>query len=225
MGVVGSYRQDRAGRQMSHVALQQQIPGAGHATASILNPSLVACAPFSCHRRTPAARSARGAVIPIECNGAPVEGISCAIHHGILRASLASTLSGSRRPFGDLIESAADNLAGKGRQLNETLNQLLSQALTALNEAGETSPDHAEAWRYLSQSALYQNDHQFVALNLAEFHRLVHQISTMTWPTRTDRRGRSRHRPKVRERQQIRAGLPMSTTRRRTTTLVQIPSQ
>ncbi|RZH89838.1 mammalian cell entry protein, partial [Staphylococcus aureus] len=70
---------------------------------------------------------------------------------------------------GDLIESAADNLAGKGRQLNETLNSL-SQALTALNEG---RGDFVAITRSLALfvSALYQNDQQFVALNenLAEF--------------------------------------------------------
>ncbi|ORA04329.1 mammalian cell entry protein, partial [Mycobacterium angelicum] len=72
-------------------------------------------------------------------------------------------------PFGDLIESVADNLAGKGRQLNETLNSL-SQALTALNEG---RGDFVAITRSLALfvSALYQNDQQFVALNenLAEF--------------------------------------------------------
>lgn len=110
-----------------------------------------------------------GAVIPIERTQVPVEWDQLRDSiNGILR-QLGPTERQPKGPFGDLIESAADNLAGKGRQLNETLNSL-SQALTALNEG---RGDFVAITRSLALfvSALYQNDQQFVALNenLAEF--------------------------------------------------------
>src|SRR5260370_18141424 len=71
--------------------------------------------------------------------------------------------------FGDVIDSFADGLAGKGKQINTTLNNL-SAALTALNEGrGDFfAVLHSLA---LFVNALHQNDKQFVALdqNLTQF--------------------------------------------------------
>ncbi|MBV9515727.1 MAG: MCE family protein, partial [Mycobacteriaceae bacterium] len=72
-------------------------------------------------------------------------------------------------PFGNIIESAANGLEGKGQQINKTLNSL-SEALTALNKG---RGDFFGVVRSLAVfvNALYQNDQQFVALNndLASF--------------------------------------------------------
>ncbi len=72
-------------------------------------------------------------------------------------------------PFGDVIESAANGLAGKGQQINKTLNSL-AEALTALNKG---RGDFFGVVRSLALfvNALYQSDQQFVALNndLASF--------------------------------------------------------
>ena len=83
-------------------------------------------------------------------------------------------------PFGEVIESFADGLAGKGKQINTTLNSL-SQALTALNEG---RGDFFAVVRSLALfvNALHQDDQQFVALNqnLAEFTtRLAHSDSDL----------------------------------------------
>ena len=140
------------------------------ATASILNPSLVASRTIQLsppYSGGPVLGD--GDVIPIERTQVPVEWDQLRDSiNGILR-QLGPTPQQPKGPFGDLIESAADNLAGKGKQVNETLDNL-SKALTALNEG---RGDFVAITRSLAQfvSALYQNDQQFVALNdnLAQF--------------------------------------------------------
>ena len=75
---------------------------------------------------------ADNAVIPIDRTKCPPSGINCAT------AWLTSFPSSAPKEqpkglFGDIIESYADGLAGKGKQINTTLNSL-SRALTALNQ-------------------------------------------------------------------------------------------
>jgi phospholipid/cholesterol/gamma-HCH transport system substrate-binding protein len=173
MGVrVGSIDKiEPAGDQMRvtlHYSNKYKVPA--KATASILNPSLVASRTIQLsppYTGGPVLKD--GAVIPIERTQVPVEWDQLRDSiNGILR-QLGPTEQQPKGPFGDVIESVADNLAGKGKQVNETLNSL-SQALTALNEG---RGDFVAITRSLAQfvSALYQNDQQFVALNdnLAEF--------------------------------------------------------
>jgi phospholipid/cholesterol/gamma-HCH transport system substrate-binding protein len=151
-----------------HYSNKYKVPA--NATASILNPSLVASRTIQLsppYTDGPVLKD--GAVIPIKRTQVPVEwdqlreSIS-----GILR-QLGPTAEQPKGPFGELIESAADNLAGKGKQVHDTLNSL-SEALTALNEG---RGDFVAITRSLAQfiSALYKNDQQFVALNdnLAQF--------------------------------------------------------
>ena len=141
-----------------------------NATASILNPSLVASRTIQLsppYTDGPVLKD--GAMIPIERTQVPVEWDQLRDSiNGILR-QLGPTPEQPKGPFGELIESAADNLAGKGKKVHDTLNSL-SEALTALNEG---RGDFVSITRSLAQfiSALYQNDRQFVALNdnLAEF--------------------------------------------------------
>jgi phospholipid/cholesterol/gamma-HCH transport system substrate-binding protein len=84
-------------------------------------------------------------------------------------SKLGPTPQQPKGPFGEVIESFADGLAGKGKQINTTLNSL-SQALTALNEG---RGDFFAVVRSLALfvNALHQDDQQFVALNqnLADF--------------------------------------------------------
>lgn len=151
-----------------HYNNKYQVPA--KATASILNPSLVASRTIQLsppYTGGPVLKD--GAVIPIERTQVPVEWDQLRDSiNGILR-QLGPTSQRPAGPFGDVIESAADNLAGKGKQVNETLNNL-SQALTALNEG---RGDFVAITRSLAQfvTALYQNSQQFVALNdnLAQF--------------------------------------------------------
>jgi phospholipid/cholesterol/gamma-HCH transport system substrate-binding protein len=151
-----------------HYSKKYKVPA--DATASILNPSLVASRTIQLsppYTGGPVLKD--GAVIPIERTQVPVEWDQLRDSiNGILR-QLGPTAQRPKGPFGDVIESAADNLAHKGKQVNETLNSL-SQALTALNEG---RGDFVAITRSLARfvSALYQNDQQFVALNdnLAQF--------------------------------------------------------
>ena len=151
-----------------HYSNKYKVPA--NATASILNPSLVASRTIQLsppYADGPVLTD--GAVIPIERTQVPVEWDQLRESiNGILR-QLGPTAEQPKGPFGELIESAADNLAGKGMHVHETLNSL-SEALTALNEG---RGDFVAITRSLAQfiSALYQNDQQFVALNqnLAQF--------------------------------------------------------
>ena len=82
---------------------------------------------------------------------------------------LGPTPEQPKGPFGDVIESFANGLAGKGEQINTTLKSL-SEAVTALNEG---RGDFFAVVRSLALfvNALHQSDQQFVALNndLAQF--------------------------------------------------------
>jgi phospholipid/cholesterol/gamma-HCH transport system substrate-binding protein len=159
-----------------HYNNKYKVPA--NATASILNPSLVASRTIQLSPPyTGGPVLSDGEIIPIERTQVPVEWDQLRDSiNGILR-QLGPTPQQPAGPFGDVIESAADNLAGKGAQVNETLNSL-SQALTALNEG---RGDFVAITRSLAQfvTALYQNSQQFVALNdnLAQF---------TDWFTRSD---------------------------------------
>ena len=112
---------------------------------------------------------ADNAVIPIERTQVPTEWdqLSESVANAI--SKLGPTPEQPKGPFGDVIESFADGLAGKGKQINTTLDSL-SRALTALNEGrGDFfAVVHSLA---LFVNALHKDDQQFVALNsnLAQF--------------------------------------------------------
>ncbi len=162
---------DPAGDKMRvafHYSNKYKVPA--NATASILNPSLVASRTIQLsppYTDGPVLKD--GTVIPVERTQVPVEWDQLRESiNGILR-QLGPTEQQPEGPFGELIEKAADNLAGKGKKIHDTLNSL-SEALTALNEG---RGDFVSITRSLAQfiNALYQNDRQFTALNgdLAEF--------------------------------------------------------
>jgi phospholipid/cholesterol/gamma-HCH transport system substrate-binding protein len=145
-----------------HYNNKYQVPA--DATASILNPTLVASRNIQLSPPyTGGPVLTDGAVIPIERTQVPVEWDHLRDSlNGILR-QLGPTAEQPEGPFGEVIDKAADNLARKGKQVNETLNSL-SEALTALNEG---RGDFVAITRSLAQfiGALYQNDRQFVVLN------------------------------------------------------------
>src|SRR5262249_11690612 len=119
-------------RVILHYSSNSKVPA--NATASVLNPSLVASRTIQLSPPYTAGPVLKdGAVIPIERTQVPVEWdhLRDSIN-GILR-QLGPTAEQPKGPFGEVLESAADNLAGKGKQINETLSTL-SEALTALNE-------------------------------------------------------------------------------------------
>ena len=157
-----------------HYASKYKVPA--NASAVILNPTLVASRSLQLeppYKGGPVL--ADHAVIPLERTVVPVEWDE--LRNGITNiiSKLGPTKEQPKGPFGDVIESFANGLAGKGKQINTTLNSL-SQALTALNEG---RGDFFAVVRSLALfvNALHQDDQQFVALNqnLAQFtNRLTH---------------------------------------------------
>lgn len=141
-----------------------------NATASILNPSLVASRTI---QLSPAYTGGNtlpdNAVLDIDRTQVPVEYDDLRDSISRLLTDLGPTPEQPKGPFGDIIESAADGFAGKGKQLNSTLNNL-SEALFALNEG---RGDFFSVVKSLATfvNALHQSDQQFVALNndLAQF--------------------------------------------------------
>jgi phospholipid/cholesterol/gamma-HCH transport system substrate-binding protein len=151
-----------------HYANKYKVPA--NATASIINPSLVASRDLQLsppYTGGPVMKD--GAVIPIERTQVPVEWDELRNSINRILQGLGPTPEQPKGPFGDIIESAANGLAGKGEQINKTLNAL-SEALTTLNK-GRGDFFGVVKSLALFVNALYQNDQQFVALNndLASF--------------------------------------------------------
>jgi phospholipid/cholesterol/gamma-HCH transport system substrate-binding protein len=173
MGVrVGSVDMiEPAGNKMKvtfHYTNKYKVPG--NASAVIVNPTLVASRSIQLeppYKGGPV--MADNAVIPIERTQVPTEWDKLRESVADIISKLGPTPEQPKGPFGDLIESFADGLAGKGTQINTTLSSL-SGALTALNEG---RGDFFAVIRSLALfvKALHKDDQQFVALNnnLAQF--------------------------------------------------------
>src|SRR5271168_2572932 len=151
-----------------HYGNKYEVPA--NATASVLNPSLVASRDIQLSPPyTGGPVMADGAVIPIERTQVPVEWDELRNSINRILQGLGPTQEQPKGPFGDVIESAANGLEGKGQQINRTLNSL-AEALTALNKG---RGDFFGVIRSLALfvNALYQSDQLFVALNtdLASF--------------------------------------------------------
>ncbi|MDT5387141.1 MAG: phospholipid/cholesterol/gamma-HCH transport system substrate-binding protein, partial [Mycobacterium sp.] len=151
-----------------HYDSKYKVPA--NATASILNPSLVASRTIQLappYTGGPVMES--GAVIPMDRTQVPVEYDELRDSINRILTDLGPTKEQPKGPFGDVIESFSDGLAGKGEQINKTLNGL-SEALTTLN-SGRGDFFGVIKSLALFVNALYQNDRQFVALNdnLAQF--------------------------------------------------------
>jgi len=151
-----------------HYQNKYKVPA--NASAVILNPTLVASRAIQLeppYKGGPVL--ADNAVIPEERTQVPVEWDQLRNSITNIISKLGPTKEQPKGPFGEVIESYADGLAGKGKQINTTLNSL-SQALTALNEG---RGDFFAVVRSLALfvNALHQDDQQFVALNqnLADF--------------------------------------------------------
>ena len=173
MGVrVGSVDKiEPAGDKMKvtfHYKNKYKVPA--NASAVIVNPTLVASRTIQLeppYKGGPV--MADNAVIPIERTQVPTEWDQLSESVANVISKLGPTPEQPKGPFGDVIESFADGLAGKGKQINTTLDSL-SRALTALNEGrGDFfAVVHSLA---LFVNALHKDDQQFVALNtnLAQF--------------------------------------------------------
>src|SRR5258707_5339249 len=135
-----------------------------NATASILNPSLVAARDIQLSPPyTGGPVMEDNAVIPIDRTQVPVEYDELRDSLNRILTDLGPTKEQPKGPFGDIIESAANGFAGKGEQLNKTLNGL-SEALYTLNE-GRGDLFGVIKSLALFVNALYQSDQQFVSLN------------------------------------------------------------
>ncbi|ORU99099.1 virulence factor Mce family protein [Mycobacterium bohemicum] len=141
-----------------------------NASAVILNPTLVASRTIQLeppYRGGPVMGD--NAVIPLERTQVPTEWDQLSQSVANVISKLGPTPEQPKGPFGDVIEAFADGLAGKGKQINTTLDSL-SRALTALNEG---RGDFFAVVHSLAQfvNALHKDDQQFVALNknLAQF--------------------------------------------------------
>lgn len=140
------------------------------ATASILNPSLVASRTIQlAPPYTGGDVMQDGAVIPEKRTQVPVEYDELRDSVNRILTDLGPTKEQPKGPFGDVIESFSDGLQGKGEQINKTLNNL-SEALTTLN-SGRGDLFSVVKSLALFVNALYKSDQQFVALNdnLAQF--------------------------------------------------------
>jgi phospholipid/cholesterol/gamma-HCH transport system substrate-binding protein len=157
-----------------HYENKYKVPA--NASAVILNPTLVASRALQLepvYKGGPVL--ADNAVIPEERTQVPVEWDELRNSVTNIISKLGPTPEQPKGPFGDVIESYANGLAGRGKQFNSTLDSL-SRALTALNEG---RGDFFAVVRSLALfvNALHQDDQQFVALNqnLADFTtRLTH---------------------------------------------------
>jgi len=163
-----------------HYENKYKVPA--NASAVILNPTLVASRSIQLeppYKGGPVL--ADNAVIPIERTQVPVEWDELRNSITNIISKLGPTKEQPTGPFGEVITSFADGLAGKSKQINTTLNSL-SQALTALNEG---RGDFFAVVRSLALfvNALHQDDQQFVALNqnLADFTtRLAHNDTDLS---------------------------------------------
>ncbi|MEB3981596.1 virulence factor Mce family protein [Mycobacterium sp. 663a-19] len=173
MGVrVGSVDKiEPAGDKMKvtfHYNNKYKVPA--NASAVIVNPTVVASRSIQLeppYKGGPV--MADHAVIPIERAQVPTEFDQLRESVANVIDKLGPTPQQPKGPFGDVIEAFADGLAGKGKQINTTLNSL-SRSLTALNEG---RGDFFAVVRSLAMfvNALHKDDQQFVALNhnLAQF--------------------------------------------------------
>ena len=156
-----------AGRTMKvtfHYRNKYKVPK--EAQAVILNPTLVASRVIQLeppYRGGPVLED--NAVIPVERTQVPVEwdDLRKDVTKIITELGPDPNKPKDKGPFGDVIESFADGLYGKGNQINTTLNSLAT-AFTAL---GEGRGDFFAVVRSLALfvNALRQSDHQLVALN------------------------------------------------------------
>ncbi|UNB53041.1 virulence factor Mce family protein [Mycolicibacterium sp. YH-1] len=151
-----------------HYASKYKVPA--NATASILNPSLVASRTIQlAPPYTGGPVMEDGAVIPMDRTQVPVEYDELRDSLNRILVDLGPTPEQPKGPFGEVIESFSDGLQGKGQEINKTLNSL-SEALTTLN-TGRGDFFGVVKSLALFVNALHKSDQQFVALNndLAQF--------------------------------------------------------
>lgn len=157
-----------------HYRNEYKVPA--NAFAVILNPTLVASRSIQLeppYEGGPVL--ANNAELPEDRNQVPVEWDD--LRNNITRIinELGPTKDQKKGPFGDVIESFADSLAGKGKQINDTLNRLS----TAVSTLDEGRGDFFSVLRSLALfvNALHQDDQNFVALN-KELSQFTDRLTT-----------------------------------------------
>ncbi|UMB70041.1 virulence factor Mce family protein [Mycobacterium paraterrae] len=151
-----------------HYSNKYKVPA--DAQAVILNPTLVASRLIQLEPPYKGGPTlADNAVIPEERTQVPTEWDELRNTITNVISKLGPSKQQPKGPFGDVIEAYADGLAGKGKQINTTFNDL-SKALTALNQG---RGDFFGVIRSLALfvNALHADDQKFVQLNknLAQF--------------------------------------------------------
>lgn len=145
-----------------HYDNQYKVPLDAHAV--ILNPTLVASRAIQLEPvYKGGAVLPNNAVIQMDHTQVPVEWDELRNSITNIIGKLGPTEQQPTGPFGEVINSFANGLEGKGQQLNRTLDGL-SRALTALN-AGRGDFFAVVKSLALFVNALHQDDKQFVALN------------------------------------------------------------
>ncbi len=145
-----------------HYQNKYKVPA--NASAIILNPTLVASRNIQLeppYNGGPVLTN--NTVIPLERTQVPVEWDDLRDSISRTVSALGPTPEQPKGPLGDAIESLADGLAGKGEEINRSLNSL-STALTTLNESrGETFAVLRGLATFLN--ALHINEQQLISLN------------------------------------------------------------
>ena len=141
---------------------QYKVPA--DAIASVLNPTVVASRVIQLSPPyTGGPALADNAVIPLERTQVPVEWDDIRNQLNKLVTDLGPTPGQPRGPLGDFVESLANGLNGKGKQLNTTF-RALSDAMGALGQ-GRGDLFGVTKSLALFVNALHQSDQQIVALN------------------------------------------------------------
>ena len=141
---------------------QYKVPE--NATASVLNPTVLASRVIQLSPPyTGGPALADNAVIPLERTQVPVEWDDIRNQLQKLVTELGPTPSQPKGPLGDFVDSLANGLNGKGKQINTTF-RALSDAVAALNE-GRGDLFGVTKSLALFVNALHQSDQQIVALN------------------------------------------------------------
>lgn len=147
-----------------HYDSQYKVPA--NAIASVLNPTVVASRVLQLDPPyTGGDALADNAVIPLERTRTPVEwdDIRGQLDKLVRELGPAEGKPGDKGALGGFVDSLADNLSGKGKDINETF-RALSDAVATLNEGRGDLFATTKALAVFV-NALHQSDQQFVALN------------------------------------------------------------
>src|SRR5271155_4102231 len=158
-----------------HYQNKYKVPA--NASAVILNPTLVSSRNIQLeppYNGGPVLTN--HSVIPLEHTQVPVEWDDLRDSIGKTVTALGPTPQDRKGPIGDTIESVANGLSGKGKEINNSLNSL-STALSAINASrGETFAVLRGLATFLN--ALQINEQQLISLNTN-----LSQITTSLTPS------------------------------------------